>query len=60
VLVAAIVERMMHALLFGVDPGQPSTYAGALAGLTIAAVLASWLPARRAMRISPLQAIREQ
>lgn len=46
------------ALLFGVAPRDPLTFAGAAAVILATAVLASWLPARRAARVAPTQALR--
>jgi predicted permease len=51
-LVAAVaLTRLMSSLLFGVSALDPVTYAAVLALLILAAVLASYLPARRAMAI---------
>jgi len=46
--------------LFGVQPKDVPTFAGAALILSAAALPASWLPARRAARIDPLSAIREE
>ena len=57
-LVAAVaVTRLMSSLLFGVTALDPLTYAAVSALLVAAAVLASYLPARRAMAIDPVQAL---
>jgi ABC-type lipoprotein release transport system permease subunit len=48
----------MSALLFGVGPMDPVTYAAVSAGLAGVALLATWLPARRASRIDPVVALR--
>ncbi|MGE0554911.1 MAG: ABC transporter permease [Gemmatimonadales bacterium] len=52
--------RLLGSLVFGVDPWDPLTFA--LAGLAVsgAALLAAWVPARRATRIDPVVAMREQ
>jgi predicted permease len=50
--------RVMSALLFGVGPMDPVTYAAVSAGLAGVALLATWLPARRASRIDPVVALR--
>jgi predicted permease len=58
-LVAAFaLMRLMSSLLFEVSPVDPLTYAGVSFGLTIAAVLASYLPALRATAIDPMEALR--
>lgn len=51
--------RVVSSLLFEVEAGNPAVYAGAAALLIAAALLASWLPARRAARTDPLAALRE-
>jgi predicted permease len=57
---AAGLTRLMSSLLFGVEALDPLTYA-AVSGLLIgAAVLASYLPARRAMTIDPVEALRTE
>jgi predicted permease len=50
--------RVLSALLFGVGPMDPVTYAAVSAGLAAVAMLATWLPARRASRIDPIAALR--
>lgn len=50
--------RVMQTLLFGVAPSDPVTFAGALAGLTAVAMLAGYIPARRASRMDPVEALR--
>jgi len=53
-----IGSRWIESLLFEVRPLDPMTIAGAVAVLLIAAQLASYLPARRASRVDPLEALR--
>jgi len=57
---AAGVTRLMSSLLFGVTALDPLTYAAVSALLIFAAVLASYLPARRAMSIDPVEALRTE
>ena len=52
------VVRLLAARLYGLSPGDPVTFAGALAGLTVVAALATWLPAYRAARVDALVALR--
>jgi putative ABC transport system permease protein len=60
-LVAASgLTRLMSSLLFGVTVLDPVTYAAVSALLIIAAVLATYLPARRAMAIDPVQALQAE
>ncbi|RPI27401.1 MAG: ABC transporter permease [Acidobacteria bacterium] len=56
--VSLALTPVMSALLFGVGPMDPVTYAAVSAGLAAVALLATWLPARRASRIDPIVALR--
>jgi putative ABC transport system permease protein len=60
VIGAFALSRYMTTLLFGVTPVDAPTYAGVAALLGIAAILACYLPARDAMRVDVLTAIREE
>ncbi len=57
---AAAITRVMASLLFGVAAVDPVTYAAVAAGLGAVAVLASYLPARRASRVDPVIALRAE
>jgi len=60
-LVAALgVTRLMSSLLFGIAPTDPTAYAVALAVILAAAALASYLPARRAAAISPVETLKAE
>ena len=48
----------ISALLYGVAPRDPMTFAGAAVVILATAMLGSWLPARRAARIAPTEALR--
>jgi len=50
--------RLMGSLLFGVKPIDPLTYAAVALALAAAAAMASYIPARRAMRVDPIVALR--
>ncbi len=52
------LSRLVKPLLFGVAPYDPVTMSGALLLLLTVAVGASWIPARRAARVQPLEALR--
>jgi ABC-type antimicrobial peptide transport system permease subunit len=56
--VAGGVTRLMSSLLFGITALDPMTYAIVPAFLIGAAVLASYLPARRATEVDPVEALR--
>jgi ABC-type antimicrobial peptide transport system permease subunit len=47
-------------MLFGVPPLDPAAFIGAGAVFLVVSVVASWVPARRAMRVNPLVALRSE
>ena len=57
---AVALGRAMASQIYEVSASDPAVFAIALAGLASAALLASWLPARRASRIDPMNALREE
>ena len=57
---ALAVTRVMGALLYGTSPTDPLTFAAVVPLLGAAALLASWVPARRAMRADPIAALRRE
>ncbi len=60
-LVAALLlSRAGSSLLFGVTPADPVTYLAASLLLTAVAAAACYLPARRAMKVEPVIALRQQ
>jgi ABC-type antimicrobial peptide transport system permease subunit len=52
--------RLMRGMLFGVAPNDYLMLAAAAVVLASVAVLAGWLPARRASRLDPMDALREE
>ena len=58
VLCAAVVGRLMARVLYGIRPLDPLTFAGVPIALVTVAALACRFPARRALRIDPLLALR--
>ena len=57
---AMLLTRFMQALLFGVRPSDPLTFAVIAAALAAVAVAASYVPARRAARIDPIVSLRAE
>jgi putative ABC transport system permease protein len=57
---ASAVMTWTSTLLFGVTAHDPATYAGVGAILLTVAAVASWIPARRALRVEPLVALRQE
>jgi putative ABC transport system permease protein len=52
------ITRLMSSLLFGVSAADPLTFVTLAVLLSVAALLASYIPARRAMRVDPMVALR--
>jgi predicted permease len=57
---AAILMRLMSSLLFNVRPVDPLTYSAVSIGLIATALLASYLPSRRAATVDPVDALRAE
>jgi ABC-type antimicrobial peptide transport system permease subunit len=57
---AAGLTQFMKSLLFGISPTDPFTYAAVVAVLGAVALVASYLPARRAAAVNPVEALRAE
>jgi len=60
VLAALLATRVLGTLLYEVTPGDLGTYVSIVALIVVAALVASWIPARRATRIHPMEALRTE
>ena len=57
---AALLARLLSTLLFETTPLDPATFGATAATLLAAALVACWLPARRATRVDPSTALRAE
>jgi ABC-type antimicrobial peptide transport system permease subunit len=60
VVAALMVMRLMSSLLFHVSPLDPVTYGAVALGLVATAMLASYVPSRRAATVNPVEALRAE
>jgi macrolide transport system ATP-binding/permease protein len=59
-LCSVACAMLMRKLLFGTQPWDPSTLAAVAATLAISALIASFVPARRAASVNPVEALRAE
>jgi len=59
-LISAAATRVLSAALFGISPTDPLTFGGISLLLGLVAMLACWIPARRATKVDPLVALRHE
>jgi putative ABC transport system permease protein len=52
--------RLVGAQLFGLTPSDPPTFIAAILAIAIVALLAAYFPARRATRVDPMVALRDE
>ncbi|HKQ97221.1 MAG TPA: ABC transporter permease [Candidatus Polarisedimenticolia bacterium] len=57
---ALLLTRLLRALLWGVSPTDPMTFGAVLAGLATLGLVASVVPARRALRVDPAEVLRSE
>jgi ABC-type antimicrobial peptide transport system permease subunit len=57
---AALLSRLVQGLLYGVSPVDPLTYVGAPLTFVLVALIAVFLPARRAAAVDPASVLREE
>jgi predicted permease len=57
---AGVATRLLHSFLFGVSPLDPVTFLCAPALMMVLAIVAAWIPARRAASIDPMEALRAE
>jgi putative ABC transport system permease protein len=59
-VLALLLSRYMEALLYGVTSTDPATFAAVATGFAGVALVATWLPSRRAARVDPIRALKAE
>jgi ABC-type antimicrobial peptide transport system permease subunit len=58
--IALVLTRLVKSLLYGLEPQDPMSLAGGAMLLVLVALAASWIPARRAAGVQPMEALRHE
>jgi ABC-type antimicrobial peptide transport system permease subunit len=58
ILCSFVADRFLRALLYGIKPDDPVTWAEAVFALLAVAIIAAFIPARRASKVDPMVALR--
>jgi ABC-type antimicrobial peptide transport system permease subunit len=57
---ALLLTRLVKSMLYGIQPNDPLTIVGGVTILLAVALAASWIPARRAAAVQPMEALRHE
>jgi len=57
---ALLLTRLVKSMLYGIEPYDPATMVGGVVLLLAVALAASWIPARRAAGVQPMEALRHE
>ena len=57
---ALLLSRLVKSMLYGIQPDDPATIAACILILLVVALAASWIPARRAASVQPMEALRHE
>jgi ABC-type antimicrobial peptide transport system permease subunit len=57
---ALVLTRLLESLLYGVSPTDPFTFSAVIVTIGMVSAIACYVPARRAMRVDPLDALRAE
>jgi len=57
---SSMLTRLVKSMLYGIQPWDPITMIGGIFILLAVALAASWIPARRAARVQPMDALRHE
>jgi ABC-type antimicrobial peptide transport system permease subunit len=60
VVMAVLMGRGIASLLFGVRPNDPMVFGAIVVSIGLIALMSSWIPARRAAGVDPMEALRDE
>ena len=59
-ILGVLASRLLAALVYEATPRDPLVLIGAVAAMTVIGLIATWIPARRALAINPAQLLRQE